>query len=229
MIIAGLDADRFNNKDWIRGGTGSPYEFKMSTGYAGALRVDNHSIKNLRLSLSGYMGNSARNTLNGTGKYDALKGTVLIGAFDFLYSGKHVVARGNFDYGYLSDAMAISNANKTNRKDSPSHKNNVGECAMAAGMEVGYDLFSSIAKMRNSGQRFFIFGRYDFYDSMYKVTGTMSDEPQWERRKITAGINYYPIKEVVLKAEYNTRIFKPQFNNEPTFSLGIAYYGLFKR
>ena len=55
---------RFNNKDWIHGGAGSPYEFKMATNYACAMRVDNYSVRNLRLSLSGYVGTSGRNTLN---------------------------------------------------------------------------------------------------------------------------------------------------------------------
>ena len=48
MFIAGLDADRFGNKGWIHDGAGSPYEFKMATAYAGAVRIDNYSIKGLR-------------------------------------------------------------------------------------------------------------------------------------------------------------------------------------
>lgn len=55
----------------------------------------------------------------------------------------------------------------------------------------------------------------------------MTDEQQWGRQKITIGINYYPIKQVVVKGEWSNRIFKKQFNNEPTISLGIGYYGLF--
>ena len=64
MFIAGLDADRFNSKGWIHDGAGSPYEFKIGTSYAGAFRIDNTSVPGLRLSLSGYVGNSFNNTLN---------------------------------------------------------------------------------------------------------------------------------------------------------------------
>lgn len=227
MGIAGLDADRFNNKDWIHGGAGSPYEFKMATNYACAMRVDNYSVRNLRLSLSGYVGTSGRNTLNATNKYDHIKGLVCIGSFDFQYANPHLILRGNVDYGHLGDSMEITKANRTTRKDSPSPKNNVAKAALAAGLEGGYDLFSASAKLRQLKQRLYLFGRYDYYDSMFQVVPSMTDEPEWERQKFTVGLNYYPIPEIVVKAEYSYRMLHKQFNDEPTVSLGIAYFGMF--
>ena len=227
MFIAGLDADRFGNKGWIHDGAGSPYEFKMATAYAGAVRIDNYSIKGLRLSLSGYLGNSANNTLNATGKYKGLHGTVAIGAFDFLYNGHNFIARGNFDYGHLSNSLEITTANMSTRADSPSPKTNIGEAAIAMGIEAGYDIFSQIASMRERDQKFFIFGRYDYYDSMYKTVKNMTDEKMWSRQKVTAGVNYYPIPQIAIKGEYSYRILPSQYNNEPTISLGICYSGLF--
>jgi len=227
MFIAGLDADRFGNKGWIHDGSGSPYEFKMATAYAGAVRIDNHSIKGLRLSLSGYLGNSANNTLNATGKYQGLHGTVAIGAFDFLYNDHNFIARGNFDYGHLSNSLEITSANMSTRADSPSPKTNIGEAAIAMGIEAGYDIFSQIARTRERGQRFYIFGRYDYYDSMFKTVKNMTDEKMWARQKVTAGVNYYPIPQIAIKGEYSYRFLSSQYNNEPTISLGICYSGLF--
>ena len=227
MFLAGLDADRFGNKGWIHDGSGSPYEFKMATAYAGAIRIDNYSIKGLRLSVSGYLGNSANNTLNATGKYKGLHGTVAIGAFDFLYNDHNLIARGNFDYGHLSNSLEITSANMSTRADSPSPKTNIGEAAIALGIEAGYDIFSQIASMREREQRFYIFGRYDYYDSMYKTVKNMTDEKMWQRQKVTAGVNYYPIPQIAIKGEYSYRILSSQYNNEPTVSLGICYSGLF--
>ena len=227
MFLAGLDADRFGNKGWIHDGSGSPYEFKMATAYAGAMRVDNYSIKGLRLSVSGYLGNSANNTLNATGKYKGLHGTVVIGAFDFLYNDHNLIVRGNFDYGHLSNSLEITSANMSTRADSPSPKTNIGEAAIALGIEAGYDFFSQIASMRARDQRFYIFGRYDYYDSMFKTVKNMTDEKMWQRQKVTAGINYYPIPQIAIKGEYSYRILSSQYNNEPTVSLGICYSGLF--
>ena len=227
MFLAGLDADRFGNKGWIHDGSGSPYEFKMATAYAGAMRIDNYSIKGLHLSVSGYLGNSANNTLNATGKYKGLHGTVAIGAFDFLYNDHNLIVRGNFDYGHLSNSLEITSANMSTRADSPSPKTNIGEAAIAMGVEAGYDIFSRIAAMREREQRFYIFGRYDYYDSMYKTVKNMTDEKMWSRQKITAGVNYYPIPQIAIKGEYSYRILSSQYNNEPTVSLGICYSGLF--
>lgn len=227
IFIAGLDADRFGNKGWIHDGAGSPYEFKMATAYAGALRIDNYSIKGLRLSVSGYLGNSANNTLNATGKYKGLHGTVAIGAFDFLYHDHNIIARGNVDYGHLSNSLEITTANMSTRADSPSPKTNIGEAAIAMGIEAGYDIFSQIAPMRARDQKLYLFSRYDYYDSMYKTVKNMTDEKMWSRQKVTAGINYYPIPQIVIKGEYSYRILSSQYNNEPTISLGICYSGLF--
>lgn len=227
MFLAGLDADRFGNKEWIHDGAGSPYEFKNATAYAGALRIDNYSVKGLRLSVSGYLGNSANNTLNATGKYNGLHGTVAIGAVDFLYNDHNFIARGNFDYGHLSNSLEITTANMSTRKDSPSPKTSIAEAAIALGVEAGYDIFSQIAPMRVRDQRLYLFGRYDYYDSMFKTVKNMTDEKMWQRQKVTVGANYYPIPQIAIKGEYSYRILSSQYNNEPTISLGICYSGLF--
>lgn len=103
MFLPGLDSDRFGDNGWVSGGAGSPYEFKIANAYAGAFRIDNYSVPGLRLSLSGYAGNSFSNTLSanrtGADRYKDVKGTVMIGAFDFLYDAHNWIVRGNFDYG----------------------------------------------------------------------------------------------------------------------------------
>ncbi len=226
QFLAGLDADRFGAKDWIKGGAGSPYEFKLATSYAGAFRVDNYSLPGLRLGLSGYAGNSASNSLKSDG-YKDLVGTVLLGAFDLHYDNHNWVVRGNFDYGHLSDSEAISKANKKQRKDSPSPKTDVASDAIAAGVEAGYDIFSQINALNRAGKKLYVFGRYDYYDSMFKTEGSIIDNACWKRQRIAGGINYYPMKRIVIKAEYSHRMFDSAYNNEDTFSVGIAYSGFF--
>ena len=113
------------------------------------------------------------------------------------------------------------------RKDSPSPKTSIASDAIAVGCELGYDVFSLNKKLSSSDQRFYVFGRYDYYDSMYKTVSSMADEPQWGRQKMTFGFNYYPMKEIVIKGEWSKRMFKSQFNDEPTVSLGVCYYGMF--
>lgn len=230
LFISGLDSERFGAQSWIHDGSASPYEFKIANNYAGAFRVDNTSIKGLRLSLSGYVGNSFNNTLmetNGS-KYDGVKGTVTIGAFDFAYNDHNWIVRGNFDYGHLSDSYAIKGFNMNNMTNaSPSPKQLVASDAIAAGIEAGYDFFSLSPKLRQKEQRFYLFGRYDYYDSMYKMERNAFSYDWCGRQRVAVGINYYPIRDIVIKGEYSIGLLRSKYNNEPGISLGIAYSGFF--
>ena len=230
MLLPGLDSDRFGDKEWIKGGAGSPYEFKIANAMAGAFRVDNYSVKGLRLSVSGYAGNTFSNTLKKATAaiYEDVKGTVLIGAFDFLYDDHNWIARGNFDYGHLSDADLITRYNGSFSNDSPSKKASVASAAIASGVEVGYDLFGWFGKkQQEKGRKLYLFGRYEYYDSMFDTEATITDYEQYGRQRIAFGVNYYPMKEIVIKGEYSLGIMKSKFDNEPAVSLGVAYSGFF--
>ncbi|MCM1319106.1 MAG: hypothetical protein NC217_01840 [Muribaculaceae bacterium] len=229
MFLPGLDSERFGNQSWIHDGSASPFEFKIANNYAFAGRVDNYSVPGLRVGLSGYVGNSFRNTLYPTSseKNKGIHGTVTIASIDFKYDNYGWLARGSFDWGHLSDAAHISKFNIAMSKNSTSKRQEVASDAIAAGVEVGYDIFHLIPKMRADNQKFYLFGRYDYYDSMAKME---SSQPlEWcGRHKISAGVNWYPIPQVVVKGDYTYGILKSQYNNEPAINLGIAYVGWFK-
>lgn len=229
MFLPGLDSDRFGRKGWVHDGAGSPYEFKIANAYAGAFRIDNYTVKGLRMSISGYIGNAFKNTLSTTEnkKYANVKGTVMIGAFDFAYNDHNVIVRGNFDYGHLSDSELITKYNMSMRKDSPSPKQAVGSDAIAAGIEAGYDVFSLWNNKKIRDQKLYIFGRYEYYDSMYKTEGSIQDYKWCGRQRIAAGVNYFPIKDIVIKAEYSLGLLEKPYNNEPSVSIGVAYSGFF--
>lgn len=232
MFLPGLDSDRFGSQNWIGGGGGSPYEFKIGNAYAGAFRVDNFSVPGLRIGLSGYAGNSFSNTLSpkrNDAAYDKVKGTVLIGTLDLHYDAHNWIVRGNFDYGHLTNSADISAFNRNQSKNSPSPKQNIGSDAIAAGVEAGYDFLSLWPKLRENGQRFYVFARYEYYDSMFKTAGSIGSLGWCGRSRVAAGINYYPIKNIVVKAEYAVGLLESRYNNEPVLSLGIAYSGLFKK
>lgn len=227
MVMPGLDSDRFGREDWVAGGAGSPYEFKIANALAGAARIDNYSVPGLRLGLSAYVGNTFSNTLSHPNDtWSDVKGTLAIGSFDFNYSGQNLIASGGIIYGHLTDSEKITAYNKKMRNDSPSPKTNVASDAISVGVEVGYDIFAPL-KVKN--QKFYIFGRYDYYDSMLRTAEGVLDYEWCGRNRIAAGVNYYPIKDIVVKGEYSLGIMKKPYNNEPAVSVGIAYAGFFSR
>lgn len=227
QLVSGLEADRFSAKNWVNTGSASAYEFDLANAYAGVARVDNYSVKGLRIGLSGYYGHSAANSLK-QDKYNKVKGQVMIGALDFSYNDYGIILRGNVDYGHLSDSEAITKINKTLGSNSVSPQTAVASDAMCVGVEAGYDLFAHSTKLNEKGQNLYLFGRYDYYDSMFKTQGSVVDNPCWSRQKVTVGLNYKPMKELVIKAEYAHRMLKSQFNDEPAINIGVAYAGFFK-
>lgn len=231
VVVPGLNSNMFNNANWVKNGSASAYEFKVANKLAGALRIDNYSIKNLHIGVSGYIGNSFNNDIvtNEADKYKDVKGTVLIGTAEFDYKAYGFIVRGNFDYGHLNDADIISayNKNQNHQSFSPYPRSLVGEEAVAIGGEVGYDIFHG---MKRTGERqLFVFGRYDYYDSYIPYASAITMYDWTERHVMTLGFNYYPIKQVVVKAEFSERFLKKQYNNEPMISLGVAYSGFFNK
>lgn len=231
QFLPGLDSDRFGRQGWVHDGAGSPYEFKIANSYAGAFRVDNYSVPGLTLSLSGYLGNTFKNTLSATdnAKYKDVKGTVAIGAFDFRYDAHNLIVRGNFDYGHLSDSEMITKYNMSMRKDSPSPKQAVASDAIALGVEAGYDVLSMMNGFKDSGKKLYVFGRYEYYDSMYKTEGSVQDYKWCGRQRVAAGLNYFPMKDIVIKGEYSLGLLDKRYNNEPAVSIGVAYAGFFTK
>lgn len=228
QFLAGLEADLFGAKDWVKGGSASRYEFDIANSYAGVFRLDNYSFKGLRMGVSGYYGRSAKNSLKAE-KYANVDGDVVIGTLDFEYKAYNWIIRGNLDYGHLTDSEAITRINKTLGKGSVSPQTSVASDAMCASVEAGYDLLSLSDRARETQRQLFAFARCEYYDSMYKTQGAVIDNPCWERKKLTLGINYKPSPAIVIKAEWSERLLKHPFNNEPTVSLGVAYSGFFEK
>ena len=228
QFLAGLNALSFSRDNWIQKGASSAFEFEPANKYAVALRIDNYSIPGLRLGVSGYYGHSIDNSLgrDANGKASKLKGAVSIGSVDFTFNRFNWIVRGSFDYGHLGDAEHVQLLTGRQTKISPFNPDPVSKTAMATGIEAGWDLFSQIAKLRQDQQRFYLFGRYEYYNS-YKASGTQLRYPYTEKNRIAFGFNYYPIKQIVVKGEYSHRFLKSAYNNEPSVSLGVAYEGFF--
>ena len=229
LMVAGLDAFMFDRDNFVKNGAGSPYEFKVANNYGFAARIDNHSVRNLRMSLSGYFGNSMHNSFPNdmrNTRYSSIKGQTLIGAFDFAYTGRYLTMRGNADYGHVSDAATISTVKRNlTSNNAPYKKTPVGQEAMAAGIEAGYDI---LHLFKASDEKVYAFGRYEYYDS-YIPAADQQGYSYTGRHRIAAGVNWFPVPQIAVKAEYSHRFLKSQYNNEPSISIGIAYMGFFNR
>lgn len=237
QFLAGLDAERFSAPYFVHYGATSPYEFKLANGYAFAGRVDGYIPKTgLRLSVSGYVGNTIANTQYSgvyNSKYDKVKGTLLIGSFDFEWKKFGVIMRGNIDYAHLGNADEIWNLfqylSKHKYQDgSPRKGTPVNSKALCGGVQLGYDIFHYIPKLHERQMQLIPFCVYEYYNPVYGKGINSVNYEYMDRHRVACGVNFYPIKEVVIKAEYSKRFLKGIYNNEPSFSLSVAYSGWFK-
>lgn len=247
QFLSGLNSESFTAENFAHQGATSPYEFKVANCYAAALRIDNYSVKGLRIGVSGYYGHTFRNSIKTPGaSYDDVTGALAIASADFQLKRWNWLVRGSVVYAHLGDADRISEYNKANsthhkyQDGNPFHNTNIASNAVAYSLEAGYDIFSQISRVKVK-QHLYLFGRFDHYDSM--AAGTYRKQYGYCSPYITTvGFNYHPIKQIVIKGEYAHRAFKKPnnnglntdsplyvqpYNNEPSISLSIAYQGWF--
>ena len=246
QVLSGLNSESFTAESFVHYGATSPYEFKVANNYAGAMRIDNYSVKGLRVGLSGYYGYTFRNTLRTPGtKYDDVTGALGIVALDFTLNRWNWIVRGNVDYAHFSDADEISAYNQADwthhkyQDGNPHHYSNIGCNALAYAIEAGYNVFSQIPKLKD--EKFYAFGRFEHYNTM--ASGTYAPQYKYTKKyRCVFGLNYSPVKQITIKGEYSYRFFeKPNnngldsdsplyiqpYNNEPSVSLGVTYCGWF--
>ena len=80
---------------------------------------------------------------------------------------------------------------------------------------------------------------------MFKTPARVQHYNWCGRQRLAAGINYCPLKSIVIKAEYSIGLLNANsytytdssavppalghYNNEPAVSIGVAYSGVFTR
>ena len=231
-IVNGLDSSGFNSRGWIRDGHQERFEMANAESFAGMFRMDYKFGKNRNtyVGFSTYIGDSAANRPKNDMKETAYV-TLFEGHFTYNEFPLRIVASGI--YGNLENSNIVSAKNASLSNELGVKRTPVGKNAVGFSTEIGYDiihLFSAKAK-----QMLYPFMRYDYYDSMYDVEGTIIDNPRWQRSTITGGLNWFIAQEVILKANYSRRQLGSQNYDlstltytgkkqvENTFSLGIGF------
>lgn len=218
MMVTGLDASGFSSANWIQRGHQLRFETINAENFAFVGALDWKPIDELNVGATGYIGNTSGNRP----KPDLTDpATVTIGEFHAGYKGGGLTLRGQALYGTLSDAEDVSRVNRNLSNNLNVKRTPVGSAAFGWYLEAGYDILPLFSDDKEKSLT--LFGRYDSYDTMEKTAEGIFDNPRWERKSITAGANYRPIEDVVVKAQFTNRTLGLQTNNiENTFSLGMG-------
>ncbi len=215
-LINGLDATGFSSANWVRRGYQKRFETVNANDLAFAGRLDYKFAPNSEIGVSAYFGNS---TGNRPKEDTQIRGQIGVYDFHFMWDKKPWRARAYAMFGSLSNSEAISGLNRNLSNNLNVKRTPIGESAVGTFGEIAYN-FMPLFKETN--QEFYVFGRYEYYDSMFSTQGEIFDNPRWERSVLTGGINYYPHPQIVLKAQYSNRVLGSD-ETENTFSTGIGF------
>ena len=218
----------FTPEDWIKNGRQGAFEVNNFTSPAFVARVNYHGVKGLRVGASFYYNQTAK---NGTKPWrnTGYKFPVTIVTGDLQYKGfnNNLIVRGNAVYGNLGASGALTTINNSSSAASGYPNTTVAQNAVSYGGEAGYNIGSFF---HSKAPRIYPFIRYEYYNPMEKTeanTGLLADK-RFQVSAVTAGLNYYALPNLVIKADYTHRsIGGGKYNDENLVSVGIAYIGWF--
>lgn len=223
-MINGLDNSAFSSANWIQRGSQKRFEMVNAEDMAFVARFDYVGKDENRVGVSGFIGNSTGNRPKPDLQTDAW---VALADAHVIWEKEPFEFAAMVLYGTLSNSEAVSQANRNLSNNLNVKRTPVASAALGAFAEVGVELLDLFNKghRRHPETELHIFGRYDYYDSMFRTQGNVFNNPRWERHTWTAGLNYDLNKYVRLKGQYSVRkLGIPDLNMEKTFGLGLAFF-----
>lgn len=187
-VVNGFDASGFND-DGLRGGRqGGNQSNAKDLAWVG--RLDYTGIPGLTLGGSAYAGKAGQGLETPEGRRIGVATRIFEGHLEWKQRGLEFRALGA--QGRLSDVAALNAALGLEGEDS------VGERLQGYYLQLGYDLLSG-----RGGQRALIpYARWETLNTQDQVPAGFSANPDTAIRNFTVGLEYKPIEQVVVKADY---------------------------
>jgi len=220
-LVNGLDAAGFSSERWVASGYQTKYELIKASNLATVFRLNFVGVDNTTIGVGGYFGNSTDNRPKPE-DMEGIDANVSVFSLHGRYDDGDLKVRTNLIYGNLSNSALVSERNARLSVNSQNPRTPVAKNALGYYVEFGYNvapLFSIPKEIK-----FYPFGKYDYYNSMYEVESGVFANPRFERLVYTFGFNVVWKSQVVLKADYSSRVVgKGNYNTENTISVGIGF------
>ncbi|MGJ0489842.1 hypothetical protein [Methylobacter sp.] len=206
-VVNGLNAADFNS-DGIRSGRQKGSQAKAEDlAFVGRVDYAPDAVPGLSVGGSAYAGNSGQNQDFGGQQVDAF--TQLYEAHvQWKYRGLEFRTLGS--WGHIDDANVLSAAKGQT----------IGSSNYGWYTEVGYDILPLLVK--DTTQYLAPFFRYEQFDTIAGTPTGFADDETKDKQIYQFGLNYKPIPNVVIKADY--RNFTAKKGNLPDdFNLGLGF------
>ncbi len=194
-VVGALDGSGFNSKDGIRKGRMKERPGLHEPAVTGRLDffpLANQKVANnqkLRVGLSGYYGGLDNEN---QGSKPGANGDIFIYSADFEYTISDFDFRGAIAHEIINNATSLGS----------------GTASQIFGfyVEGAYHFMPDAwktGKLKEADAVVFV--RYDVFDTQHKMPSGVTKNPEGDRSEFTFGVGFYPIPNLVLKADYQIR------------------------
>ena len=226
-LISGLDGSAFSSANWIKRGNQKRFELVNAESFAGAGRIDYSNSEKLSLGISLYGGNTTGNRP----KPDLPVSTPLgIGDFHIQYQPSWAKINAMFFYGALGNSEALTNQNRNLSNNLNVKRTPVAAAAIGGFTEIEVPVIKNDNSTPQHHPELSVYGRVDYYDTMFRTQGEVFNNPRWERLSFSFGGVLKIIDEVQFKTQYILRTVGAPAptsvdggTQENTFILGFAF------
>ena len=235
LVVAGLNPNGFDRDTWVAGGKQGLFETDNFTSPAYVGRLNYEGVPGLRIGGSVYYCADAARNADKKQTYSSIgDAQVRIFTGDAQYRNRYFIARGNVVYGNLENSAGISAANGRLSNKSPySRLTPIAKNAVSYAAEAGLNI-QAFFNNKKKVPVIYPFARYEYYNPQEKGEGGLTMDERCQVSMWTAGLNWYPLPNLVMKADYTTRQIgtakmfgSSSYNSENEFSICIAYVGWF--
>ena len=206
-VVNGLNAQGFGSGGIRSGRQGGSEATAENFGYVARLDYTPTYLTGVTLGASGYVGDSGQD-----GDFGGQK----VNAFTQLYEGHVQWKYRGLEWRTLGSVGRVDDAGILSAAKGQA----IGSESYGFYTEVGYDILPHIIK--NTDQYLAPFFRYEQYDTLAKVPVGYADNENLDRQIYQVGLQYKPIPNVVIKADYRNFVAKKDIVADD-FNLGFGF------
>jgi hypothetical protein len=182
-------------------------------------RINYFGISGLQFGISSYSGKTQSTLFDGVEKNDAIAlanadssvvGLNMLGV-DFRYTHKGFNARGQLNYGIISNAIQY---NEFTGSD-------IGSAISGWYGEIAYDVLHSAERLESE---LIPFARYERYNTHASIEEGMELNPAYDRTDITFGLGWKITSGAMIKVDYQIFIDKYAEDSPHQFNAGIGIW-----
>jgi hypothetical protein len=221
-VVNGMDAKGFDSNGIRNGRQGGSQALAQNLGYVARMDYVPDALPGVTVGGSAYVGNSGQDQV-----YDGQKPNVLTQLYEshvqWKYRGLEFRTLGS--WGFVGNADILSAESKrladiATAKGTPTNAQTIGSQNYGWYSEVGYDVLPLMFK--DTPQYLAPFVRYEKLNTIAKAPTGFPGDPSKDQQIFQVGLQYKPIPQVVIKADYRNFVAK-QGPLPDDFNLGFGF------